>query len=299
MRIAISGSTGFIGSRLASSLRQDGHEILRLVRRPGGGREPEVRWNPDDDLIDRQALAGLDAVVHLAGENIVGRWTDRKRAAIRRSRVKGTAFLAEVLASLERPPRVFATASAIGIYGDRGDEILTEDSALGDDFLASVCREWEGAAAPAAENGIRVVNLRFGLVLDPSGGVLEKMLPAFRLGLGGRIGDGSQYVSWISLDDAVEAVKLALRRESLGGPVNVVSPNPVTNAQFTRILARVLSRPALLPLPKRVLLALLGDMAREMLLASQRVSPRNLNRHEFRYRDSDLEPALRRLLSQP
>lgn len=296
MRIAVSGSTGFIGSELVAALKEDGHEVLRLVRRPRGTAETEVRWSPEDDYVDRGMLDGSDVVVHLAGESIVGRWTDAKRESIRRSRVEGTSFLAHVLASLAHPPRVFLSASAVGYYGNRGDEMLTEDSPPGGDFLAGVCRDWETATEAAAARGVRVVNLRFGAVLDPGGGVLKTLSTPFKLGLGGRLGSGRQYMSWITRDDTVEAIKLALRRESLAGPVNVVSPNPVTNAEFTRTLARVLSRPALLPMPERVLTTLMGDMAREMLLASQRVNPRKLTQHEFHYRDPQLEGALRRLL---
>jgi uncharacterized protein (TIGR01777 family) len=295
MRIAVSGSTGFIGSCLVDSLRKDGHEILRLVRRPKGTDEPEVAFNPEDDLVDRQALQNLDAVVHLAGESIAGLWTESKKQAIRRSRSKGTRFLAEVLASLPQPPSVFASASATGFYGDRGDELLTEDSEPGTGFLASVCREWEEATRPALDAGIRVVNLRFGVVLDPAGGILKTMLPPFRLGLGGRLGNGNQYMSWISREDAIEAVKLTLRREDISGPVNVVSPNPLTNKEFTKTLAQALSRPALLPMPKAILETALGDMAREMLLAGQRVSPRKLAEHEFHYRDPQIQSVFERL----
>jgi uncharacterized protein (TIGR01777 family) len=296
MRIAVTGSTGFIGSRLVRALVADGHEVVRLVRGPKGTGEPEIVFRPEDDVIDRNALAGVDAVVNLAGENIAGLWTASKRQAIRRSRVKGTSFLAEVLASLPNPPKVLVSASAIGYYGDRGDEILNESSAPGTGFLATVCQEWETATQAAEEAGIRVVKLRIGGVLDPSGAMLGKMRIPFLLGLGGRFGDGRQYLSWITLDDLVEVIKLALRRDALSGPVNAVSPDPVTNAEFTRALAKALRRPALLPAPRPVLEMLFGDMAREVLLASQRVAPRVLTEHEFHYRDAQLGQALNRLL---
>lgn len=296
MRIAVTGSTGFIGSRLVRSLLSEGHEVLRLVRGAKGTAEPEAVFRPEDDLVDRKALGEVDAVVNLAGESIAGFWTESKREAIRRSRGKGTMFLSEVLASLPRRPGVLVSASAIGYYGDRGDEVLTESSAPGTGFLATVCQEWEAATSAAEEAGIRVVRLRIGGVLDPSGAMLQKMRTPFLLGLGGPFGNGRQYLSWITLDDLVEVIKLALRRETLSGPVNAVSPNPVTNAVFTKTLAKALRRPAILPAPRPVLGAVLGDMAREVLLASQRVAPRVLTENEFHYRDPDLEGALNRLL---
>lgn len=298
MRIAITGSTGFIGSRLVRALLSEGHEVLRLVRSAKGTAEPEIAFRPEDDLADRNALGELDAVVNLAGENIAGFWTASKREAIRRSRGRGTSFLAEVLASLPHRPKVLVSASAIGYYGDRGDETLTESSAAGTGFLATVCQEWEAATRPAEEAGIRVATLRIGGVLDPSGAMLGKMRTPFLLGLGGRFGDGRQYLSWITLDDLIEVIKLALRRDSLSGPVNAVSPQPVTNADFTRTLANVLRRPAMLPAPRPILELLLGDMAREVLLASQRVAPRVLTEHEFHFRDPQLEGALNRLLRE-
>lgn len=297
MRVLVSGSTGFIGSHLVSALEADGHETLRLVRRGGRSGPGEVRWNPDDDLIDREAIRGLDAVVHLAGESIMGRWTDVKRRAILRSRVKPTRFLSEVLASLAKPPSTFVVASAVGYYGSRGDEVLTEESLPGGDFLAKVCREWEGATEAASAHGIRVVHARFGVVLGPDGGALQKMITPFRLGLGGPMGDGSHYVSWIGIDDAVGALQFMLRDSSIAGPVNVVSPNPVTNREFAETLAKTLGRPAFLGVPRFVLKAALGEMVDETLLASQRVNPRMLTQHEYMYKDPQLEGALRRMLA--
>jgi uncharacterized protein (TIGR01777 family) len=297
MRVLISGSTGFIGSHLVSALRAEGHEVLRLVRSEIAASEQQVRWNAEDDFIEREALAGVDAVVHLAGENIFGRWTEAKMRAIRQSRVRTTAFLAEVLASLPVPPTTFLSASAVGFYGDRGDEVVNEESAPGEGFLAQVCREWEEAAAPAAQRGIRVAHMRFGVVLAPDGGALGKMLMPFKLGLGGPIGSGEQWMSWISLEDALGAILLLLRSEAIAGPVNMVSPNPVTNREFTRTLGRALSRPAVLPAPKFALRAALGQMADEALLSSARVRPRKLIEYEYLYKDPQLEDALRRMLT--
>lgn len=298
MRVLVSGSTGFIGTRVVTALQEEGHEVMRLVRRKRGTAEPEVLWAPDDDVMEVERLDGVEAVVHLSGETIASRWNARKKREIRRSRVKTTAFLADVLANMTRPPRVLVSASAIGVYGNRGDELLSEDSAPGSGFLAHVCAEWEAATGAAESAGIRVVNLRIGMVLDPRGGALKLMLPAFRLGLGGRLGDGSQYVSWISADDLVGIILHALRNDGLTGPVNAVSPNPVTNAEFTRALAHALRRPALLPVPAVALRLVLGEMADETLLASARVNPRKLTAAEYRFKDPVLEGALSRMLAR-
>ncbi len=297
MRVLISGSTGLIGSRLVPALEEAGHEVYRLVRSEAPKGDRSLRWAPYDDVIERDRLAEMDAVVHLAGENIMGRWTEAKKREIRRSRVKTTAFLAEVLASLPDPPRVWVTASAVGYYGDRGDEVLAEDSAAGQDFLARVCRDWEKAAEPAVEAGIRVVHLRFGAVLTPRGGALAKMLPPFRMGLGGRVGDGRQYVSWISLEDAVGVVRFVLENDDIAGPVNVVAPNPVTNAELAQTLGTVLHRPAAVPVPKFALRTVFGDLADGAMLASQRVNPRILTQHEYHFKDPQLAEALRRMLN--
>ena len=239
------------------------------------------------------------AVVHLAGENIAaGRWTPARKAEIRRSRVDGTRNLCEVLARLPHPPKVLVSASAIGLYGDRGAEILTEESAAGTGFLAEVCREWEAAAAPAARVGIRVVNLRFGMVLSPTGGALKKMLLPFKLGMGGRIGSGEQFTSWIALDDVIGAIHHVLCEESVRGAVNAVAPEPASNADFTRTLARVLRRPTLLPLPAFAARLALGEMADALLLGGARVMPARLQASGYRFRFPDLESALRHLLGR-
>ena len=311
MRILISGSTGLVGSALAPALSAAGHAVIRLVRQgpaAGGGRRAgggaagggtAVRWDPAAGGIDAAALEGLDAVVHLAGENIAaGRWTAAKKTRIRSSRVDGTSLLSRTLAGLSRPPRVFACASAIGYYGSRGDEALTEASASGNDFLSGLCRDWEAAAEPAARKGIRVANLRFGVILSPAGGALAKMLPPFRLGAGGILGDGRQYVSWVAIDDAVGAIQHVLQDQGLRGPVNVVAPRPVTNREFTRTLGHVLGRPTIVPMPAFAARLVFGEMADALLLASQRVEPKRLAASGYRFRHPEIEKALRHLLGR-
>jgi uncharacterized protein (TIGR01777 family) len=298
MHIAVSGSSGLVGSALVRSLTVGGHSASRLVRGPAAGADA-IGWDPAAGVRDAARLEGLDGVVHLAGENIgAGRWTARRKAEIRRSRVEGTQRLCEALARLARPPRVLVSASAVGFYGDRGDEALREESPAGNDFLAGVCRDWEAATGPAARAGIRVVCLRFGMVLSPAGGGLQKMLLPFRLGAGGRLGDGRQYMSWIALDDAVGALHHALVTESLAGPVNAVAPSPATNAEFTRELARVLRRPAIVPLPAFAARLAFGEMADALLLASQRVMPGRLLASGYAFRFPGLEGALRHLLGR-
>jgi uncharacterized protein len=297
MRILLSGSSGLIGSALVESFAASGRVVVRLVRSEPKPGEGAIAWDPAAQRLDPGPLEGFDAVVHLAGESIFGlRWTAAKKERIRRSRVEGTRLLAAALARLARPPKAFVCASAIGYYGDRGDEELSEESPAGTGFLAEVCRQWEEAARPAAEAGIRTVAMRLGVVFSPAGGALRTMLRPFRLGLGGRLGSGRQYLSWISLSDVVRAVEHVLETESLSGPVNVVAPEPVTNAELTRTLARVLRRPALFPAPAFALRLVLGEMADAMLLSSVRVLPRRLVESGFRHEDPALEPALRRLL---
>src|SRR5205807_5064213 len=266
MNILISGSHGLIGSALASLLAGRGDRIVRLVR-PGPASGPqEVGWDPAAGTIDGRALEGVDAAIHLAGESAArGRWTAAKKARIRESRVESTRLLARTLAGLTRRPRVLICASAVGYYGDRGDEILVEESAPGQGFLAGVCVAWEAAAEAVRQAGIRVVHLRTGLVLTPTGGALAQLLPLFRLGLGGRFGSGRQWMSWITLDDEVEAIAHPLGRNSLQGPVNLVSPHPVTNQEPTNALARVLRRPAVLALPGAALRAVIGEAAGELV----------------------------------
>jgi hypothetical protein len=255
-----------------------------------------VYWDPAAGKIDAAALEGHDAVVHLAGENISQRWTAKQKSKILESRIRSTRLLVEALARLTNPPNVLVSASAIGYYGNRGDEILQEDSAAGIGFLPEVCREWEAATQPAAEAGIRVVNLRFGLILSPGGGALAKMFLPFKMGVGGVLGSGRQYWSWISIDDIIGVIHHALRNESLQGPVNAVSPNPVTNREFTKILGHVLKRPTLFPVPAFTLRLVFGEMADEMLLASARVQPAKLLNSGYDFRYPELEGALRHLL---
>ena len=297
MNILITGATGLIGTELVSSFSLAGMKVFPLAR----GRSAATGgpwWNLAAGHIELARLPPLDAVVHLAGENIAGRWTRGKMRRIRESRVHGTHVLSEALEHLPQPPKVFLCASAIGIYGDRGDELLDERSASGQNFLAVVCREWEGATAPAAQKGIRVVNLRLGMVLSLKGGALPAMLFPFRWGLGGKVGSGHQYWSWTTLEDVARSVQHALTTEELSGPVNVVSPNPVTNLEFTRALGRVLKRPTLFPLPAFVARTVFGQMADELLLASARVRPARLVETGFQFRHPQLEPALRDLLNR-
>ncbi|HKV44130.1 MAG TPA: TIGR01777 family oxidoreductase [bacterium] len=296
MHIAISGSHGLIGSALASALASDGHRVVRLVRAPSAAGDDRIGWDPAAGVIDRAALDGLDAVVHLAGESVgSGRWTPAKKARIRDSRVGGTRLLTRALADLAHRPQVLICASAVGYYGSRHDQILVEESASGRGFLADVCREWEAAAEPARRAGIRVVHLRTGLVLTSTGGVLAKLLPIFRLGLGGRLGGGYQWMSWITLDDVVGAIAYSLRRDTVRGPLNLVSPQPITNQEFTAILGRVLHRPAIVAVPAVVLRAVLGEAAGEVL-GSQRAHPAKLLTEGFAFRHPELEPALHHLL---
>jgi uncharacterized protein (TIGR01777 family) len=299
--VAITGSTGFVGAALAVALARAGGRVVRLLRTDTATLAPgerAVRWDPAAGTIDAGGLEGVDAVVHLSGERISGRWTAARRARIRESRVGSTQMLARTLATLERPPRTLVAASAVGYYGDRGDEILREESAPGRGFLAEVCREWEAATEPAARAGVRVVHLRIGMVLSVKGGGLPALLRPFRLGLGGPIGPGTQWVSWITLDDLVGAVRHALATEGLAGPVNAVAPGAATNRVFARTLGRVLGRPALLPLPAPLARLLLGRMADELLLASARVVPARLEATGFAFADPALEGALRRLLGR-
>jgi hypothetical protein len=296
MKLLVSGSGGLIGSELIPSLSKAGHHVLRLVRRPTGG-PGEVGWDPDRGSIDAGALTGVQAAIHLAGENIAARrWSDAHRTRIRESRKRGTLLLAKALAGLPEPPLVMISASAVGYYGNRGDRLLTEDSGSGSGFLPEVCREWESATWTAAEAGTRVVCLRLGIVLTRQGGALARMLPAFRCGLGGPLGNGRQYWSWITVDDVIGIIERALLETALVGPVNAVVPNPVTNAEFSRSLADVLRRPAFLPVPAALLRLVLGEMADELLLASARVLPSRLLAVGYRFKHPELEAALRHLL---
>ena len=296
MKILISGSHGLVGSALTSSLGRGSHQILTLVRSTSKSAS-EIEWHPEQGPLQPKALEGIDAVVHLAGESIAeGRWDDGKKRRIRDSRVKGTTVLSQKLAQLEQPPKTFICASAIGYYGNRGDELLTEDSSPGDDFLSRVCVEWEQATLPAKERGIRVVNARFGIILSTDGGALAKMLTPFRMGVGGRVGSGKQWMSWIALADVVGALKFALDRETLSGPVNYVSPNPVTNAEFTKTLGKALSRPTIFPIPEFGVRLAFGEMADALLLSSQRVKPQLLEENGYQFACQKLDGALRDIL---
>src|SRR3990170_1980899 len=296
MRIAVSGSTGLVGSEVVASLSAVGHEVVRLVRRAPAPAEKAVRWDPEKGEIDAAGLEGLDAVVHLAGENIAsGRWNDARKAVLRDSRVNGTRLLCEALAGLARPPKTLVCASAIGIYGDRGEDALTEESLPAAGFLPGVCREWEAASGPAARKGIRVVALRIGMVLSPKGGALSRMLPLFRAGLGGVIGSGRQYVSWVALDELPLILLHALQCGDLSGPVNAVAPRPVTNREFTQALGKALSRPTPLPVPAFALRLAVGrEMADALLLSSARVVPKRLLDTSYAFRSPELETTLRR-----
>jgi uncharacterized protein (TIGR01777 family) len=295
LNIAITGSAGLIGSALVRSLNHDGHVVKRLVRRAAGAGD-EVAWNPERDEIDTGALQGIDAVINLAGESIAQRWTRNSMREIRESRVRATSLIARTIASLSPRPRAFISGSAVGYYGSRGDETLDESSTAGDDFLASVCRDWEAATAPARDAGIRVAISRTGIVLDPHGGALAKMLTPFRMGVGGKLGDGRHWMSWIALADMVRALRHLVETESVSGPANAVAPNPVDNAEFTRVLASVLRRPAMVPVPRFALELLYGPMAEGAALASQRVLPRRLLASGFAFNLPSLEGALQTIL---
>jgi uncharacterized protein (TIGR01777 family) len=298
MKILVSGSHGLVGKALTHSLTGDSHEVVRLVRSEHNFGSPEVEWYPDQGRIDAAHLEGSEAVIHLAGDNIAGgRWTTEKKHKIRESRIQGTTLLSETVASLSRPPSVFISASAIGFYGNRGDEVLTEKSLPGKDFLAEVCKDWEAATKAAIEKGIRTTHARFGVILDAHEGALAKMLPPFRAGIGGKIGPGNQWMSWIALADVIAALKFLLEDQTIQGPVNVVAPNPVTNAEFTKTLARVLSRPAIFPMPAFAARLAFGEMADALLLASQRVDPSVLEDNGFMFSWPTLEPALRNILA--
>jgi uncharacterized protein (TIGR01777 family) len=302
MRIVVSGSSGLVGSALVPRLRREGHEVVRLVRAAPTGAD-EVRWDPAGGSLDAAALqAGgpIDGIVHLAGEGIGDkRWTAEQKQKILDSRVKGTRLLAETAASLDPRPTVFVSGSAIGYYGLRGDEILDESSSAGTGFLADVARQWEEATAPATAAGIRTVLVRTGIVLAPKGGALGRMLPLLKVGLGGKLGSGRQWWSWISLEDEVRLILHALTTESLSGPVNATAPQPATNAEITRIAAKVLGRPAVLPVPKFALGLVLGsELAEEVALAGQRVLPKAAEASGFTFSHPDAESAFRAILGK-
>lgn len=297
MKIIISGASGLIGTQLVAKLSNSGHEVIRLVRRsPKSG---EIQWNPKSGSLDAAALEGADAVIHLSGAGIGDkRWSDAYRKEILDSRTTTTALLATTIASLSRKPSVFLSGSAIGIYGARNDEQLTEVSTHGTGFLADVCKQWEAAAKPAVDAGVRTVYLRTGIVLTPKGGALKKLLPLFRLGLGGKFGNGKQWQSWISIDDEIGAIEHLLTA-NVSGAVNLTAPNPVTNAEFTKVLASILKRPAIVPVPSfapKIVLG--GELADALLFTGQRVIPAALNASGYSFKHTTLESALRSLLSK-
>ena len=296
MNVLVTGSSGFIGSALSARLQAEGHEVVRLVRRepaPGSG---EARWDPESGYVDAGALEGIDGVVHLAGENIANRrWNEEQKARIRNSRTRGTALLANALAQTSPPPRCFVSASAVGYYGDRGAEPLGENEPPGTDFIAQATAEWEAAAQPAADAGMRVAIMRLGMTLDPVGGPLKRIVRPFRLGLGGRLGSGRQYMSWLSLEDAVRSFVHTLTADTLSGPVNVAAPQAITNAEFTRALATALGRPALFAAPRLALRVALGEMA-DVLLFGANISPARLVESGFTFRHTEIEATLREML---
>jgi uncharacterized protein (TIGR01777 family) len=295
-RILVSGVSGPIGAALLPSLTARGYQVTRLVRAAASG-EGQIPWDPAQPIA-ADSVSGFEAVIHLAGETVVGRWTAAKKARIRDSRVLGTRNLAQALAQTSQRPRVLITASAVGYYGDRGEEILRENSPPGAGFLSEVCREWEAATQPAAAASIRTAHLRIGVVLSPVGGALQKMLTPFKMGVGGNMGNGRQWWSWIDVQDLVGAIHHILNSDRLEGPVNIVAPTPVTNAEFTKTLASVLSRPAIFPMPAFAARLAFGQMADELLLASQRVEPAKLTDSGYAFQHSDLRAALQNLLGK-
>jgi uncharacterized protein len=293
-RVLVSGVSGPVGVALVPSLKTRGYEVVRLVRGRATG-EDQVAWDPAKPIAP-EAVSGFDAAIHLAGESIIGRWTDAKKKAIRESRVLGTTNLAQALALAKNKPGVFVCSSAIGYYGDRGDEILREDSAPGKGFLPDVCKAWEAATRAAADAGIRTVQIRTGIVLSTKGGALAKMLTPFKLGMGGILGDGRQWMSWIDVQDMVGAIHHILKTDLLHGPVNMVAPKPLTNQEFTKTLAGVLSRPAIFPMPRLALKLAFGEMGETVLLGSQRVEPAQLVTSGYPFRFRELRASLSALL---
>ena len=295
MKILVSGSHGLVGKALTTSLVNAGHEIVSLVRQ--SANDSEIEWHPNQGKIIGQQLEGFDVVVHLAGESIAsGRWTEEKKKKIRESRVKGTELLSSALARLSQPPAMFISASAIGFYGSRGDELLTEKSAPGEGFLPEVCVAWEKATGQAEAKGIRTIHTRFGIILDEKGGALERMLTPFRMGVGGKVGNGNQWMSWIALDDVIGALTFLIDEPGSDGPVNFTAPNPVTNADFTEALGNVLSRPTLFSVPAFAARLAFGEMADELLLSSAKVEPERLKESGYQFKHPELSSALKAIL---
>lgn len=296
MKVLVTGSSGLVGSALISSLEKNKNEVYKLVRVRADLLAREIAWNPEQGVINPSLLEGMDAVVHLAGENIIGRWTQSKKKHIRESRVVGTQLLCRALCELKTPPSVFICASAIGYYGNRESEILTEESSKGEGFLAGVCEEWEEATRLAAAKGIRTLNLRIGMVLSAQGGPLKQMLPAFKAGIGGRLGSGSQYISWIAIDDLVRIIDYAIQHEHLAGPLNAVSSHPITNQEFTQVLGHILRRPTFFSIPAFMVKLIFGQLGEEVLLSSTRVKPKKLEEEGFQFNYPYLEQALKVLV---
>lgn len=298
LKILISGASGLIGSSLIPFLTTGGHEVYRLVRKKPAS-DKEIFWDPAKGIINPDDLEGFDAIIHLAGENIgESRWTSEKKRIFVESRTKGTSLLADTVVSLKNPPEVFVSASATGFYGDRGNEVLNERSSKGSLFISDLCDAWERASKGIRKRGIRLVNARIGVVMTPSGGALSKMLPIFKLGLGGRTGQGNQFTSWISMDDVLSGIYHIIKNESVSGPVNLVSPFPVTNGQLSSILGKILERPVFFDIPERLLKMVFGQMADEILLASTRVHPEKLLNSGFTFLEPDIEQALRNCLGR-
>jgi uncharacterized protein len=299
MKVLISGGSGLVGTVLTKALRADGHTVAHLVR-PGGDAAPgDIRWAPVTSFVNVVAMEGIDAVVNLNGASIGGgRWTPERKKLLRSSRIDSTRVLEDALSRMKQKPRVFVSASAIGYYGDRGDEILTESSSSGDDFLSLLARDWEAEAGRAESLGIRTVIARFGVILSANGGALPRMLTPFKLGAGGRLGSGKQWMSWVALEDVVGSLLAAIANEQLSGPVNLVAPNPVRNSEFARVLASVLHRPAIFPAPAFALRLALGEMADALLLSSQRVEPTQLSANRYAFQFENLEPALHAILAE-
>lgn len=296
MNILVSGSSGMVGSELVTFLQENGHNVLKLVRKKSE-RENEVFWDPEKKIIEDVKLKNIDAIVHLAGESIAsGRWTSNKKEQILSSRVKGTDFISEIISKMVNKPKVLVSASAIGFYGNRGDEDLNEKSSPGKLFLSEVCKAWEDSTLKAQKSGVRVVNLRIGIVLDKSGGALKKMLLPFNLGVGGNMGSGKQYWSWLTLKELVNIINFSINNDSISGPVNAVSPQPLRNSEFTRVLAKVLKRPAIFPMPEFAGKIALGEMADELLFASSKVIPDKLLKSGYSFIHNNLEDGLKKIL---
>lgn len=296
-KVLVSGGSGFIGRVVCARFSAAGWQVSTLTRGADEPAKNRIHWDPAAGELDAASVSGFDAVVHLAGESIVGRWTDKKKQSVMQTRREGTALLATAAATAASKPGVFISASAIGFYGSRGDEVLTEDSGNGDGFLAEVCAAWEQGTAPASDAGIRVVNLRIGLVLGKDGGIISNTSVPFKLGVGGKLGSGRQWYSWVSVDDVAGAALFAAEHDTLRGPVNVVAPNPVTNAEFTKAYGKVLGRPTFMAVPSFVLKTLAPEMADQMLLASQKISSKQLQQAGFEFADPELAPALQHILS--